>query len=212
MIRFVLLDVRGLARKPWRVFAALAFLVLFSTALVPAFAVPLAAAFCVVIVSDVFLTDERGRLDILYATLPVSRATIVVGRYVTAFVVYLAAAVAGNAIAIIAPSFGGPPIGPGILALVNVAGFLVAALGLAVQLPVFFAVGYTRARFVILLPALAVLAAMTLGRKSFLSGRLAASLTGSIPVPFVVIAVAVGVALLAVSALAARAAYRGRSL
>lgn len=211
--RFVLLDLHGLARKPWRILAGLGTLVLISAAILPAFAIPLAAVFAVVIVPDAFLMDERGRLDILYATLPISRTTVVVGRYVTSIVVYVLAAAVGNAITLLAPEFGGAPTHPAFLALVNVAGFIVAALGLAIQLPVFFAIGFTKARFASLLPAIAVLVAITIGHKSGLfSGRLAATLTGSIPPAIAVTSVAAGVALLVISALAARSVYQRRSL
>ncbi|HEU0257350.1 MAG TPA: ABC-2 transporter permease [Microbacteriaceae bacterium] len=197
-----------------RLLAVAAMLIFFGIDMGPAFAIPLAAVACVLIASDLFLMDERGRLDILYATLPVGRTTVVLGRYTTVLLEFLVAAVIGNTVAMLDVDFGRAPLGPGMLVMMNVVGFVIVAVGLAVQLPAFFALGYTKARFVGLVPPVVIaVAGLSVGRKADILQGLAAIVRGrGVSVPLEAAAVAGCVIVLAASVLAARALYVRRRL
>lgn len=125
----------------------------------PAVAIGGAAIVMSLLAPNPFAADERGRLDTLYATLPITRRTVVVGRYIALVALYLGVALLATIAAVVIPLVEGKAVATtAVLAEVDAAGFVLFAVALAVQLPFFFSVGFTRARPMMYIPV-AVLAA-----------------------------------------------------
>ncbi|CAN5277405.1 hypothetical protein BH09ACT2_BH09ACT2_08390 [soil metagenome] len=152
--KFILFDMLNFVTPVKRVAPAL-FLVLVAPAVAPWPAVGIGSAAIVMslLASNPFATDERGRLDTLYATLPMSRQNIVVGRYLALVVMYLVVAVLATASTLFVQIASGDAVDFWLLGVVNVASLLIFAVGLAVQLPFFFSLGFTRARLMTFIPA-----------------------------------------------------------
>lgn len=152
--RFALFDMLNFVTPVKRVAPAL-FLVLVApiAAPWPAFAIGAAAIVMSLLASNPFAADERGRLDTLYATLPITRRGIVVARYLALMVLYVLVALLGTAAAIVVLVKEGKALDLQMLAAVNVVSLLIFALALAVQLPFFFSLGFTRARLMTFIPA-----------------------------------------------------------
>ena len=158
-----------------------------------------------------FRADERGRLDALYAVLPVRRAQVVGGRYLTMLGIQLLFAAIGVLLAFAAAAVKGVPMDASLAGLILSAGFALNALILAVETPVLFRVGYARARWVMFTPVLVIAALGALANLSgvnltqfALSLRAAAWAPALLPVG--------GLAVLALSALASTRLYAGRDL
>ncbi|MDR2514034.1 MAG: ABC-2 transporter permease [Christensenellaceae bacterium] len=126
-----------------------------------------------------FSLAERNKLDALYASLSISRKEVVLGRYGFSLIALLAALLAGAAWSLLVWALAGlaGPAGEAFLprqgALGWAAGYFGAALTLFalvglvqfLQLPLYFKLGYTRARFLSYLPFLMLgLLAAGLGR------------------------------------------------
>ena len=122
----------------------------------PAFGIGAAAIVMSLLASNPFAADERGRLDTLYATLPISRRSIVISRYLALVVLYVAVALIATIAVIVVTVSQGKPVDFVLLGAVNVASLLVFAVALAVQLPFFFSVGFTRARLMTFIPVVVV--------------------------------------------------------
>lgn len=179
----------------------------------PAFSIAAAAALMILLAPQTFATDERGRLDTLYATLPVSRRTVVVGRYLALVLLYLVMAAFATAVAAAVGLVQGERVSPGLLALVNLGALVFFLLVIAVQLPFFFAAGFTRARPMMYIPLVVVAGlAWLAGRlgihQSLAPGDLGA-LHPALAVTLVLLALA---AVVTVSAMTAAARYARRSL
>ncbi|MEO8094055.1 MAG: ABC-2 transporter permease [Pseudolysinimonas sp.] len=164
---FARFDIVNFATPVRRVAPAM-FLVLVTSVATPwpEFAIGTAAIVMSLLAVNSFAADERAHLDTLYATLPITRRNVVVGRYLALVVMYLVVALLASIAAIIITLVGGDSVNFVVLAAVNVAAFLVFAVSVAVQLPFFFSVGSTRARPMIFIPAVvfgggAVLATQT---------------------------------------------------
>nr|WP_300148846.1 ABC-2 transporter permease [Propionicimonas sp.] len=214
-LRMTMLDLRVLqavARSLLGVSAVLAGMVWITapTAIMMVAVFLLSAAILAV---DPFRADERGHLDALYATLPLARGHVVAGRYLTALAVQVASALAGLALGLVAAAVHGDPLEPGTVLTVLVAGFAVNAVLLAVEFPILFALGYTRARWVTLTPILLICVAILVGRGLGLNLTQLAGLLQRAPSVVVVITVVVGgLGLLALSARLSVRLYRGRDL
>jgi hypothetical protein len=132
-------------------------------------------------ISDII--DDKNGAARLYASLPLTRRTIVRGRYLLAGGLALAAAAATFGmigLALLLPGLGMPDaLWPGLLSLQGVAGFLIASLLLAaLYLPVSFALG--PGRTAVVFPAVLAATAAALWALE----RLAAALFGFAPVVF----------------------------
>ena len=152
--RFVFFDILNFATPVKRVAPSL-FLVLVApwAAPTPAFGIGAAAIVMSLLASNPFAADERGRLDTLYATLPLTRRDIVVGRYLALIVVYLVAAALASAAAVVVQIKSGQAVDPLLFGAVNVFSLLFFAVAISLQLPFFFSVGFTRARLMSFIPA-----------------------------------------------------------
>lgn len=123
---------------------------------VPGMAIVAAALATSLIVSTPFLGDERGRLDTLYGVLPVSRASVVAGRAVSLVVYYLLATGLATAATVIVTALRGDRVPSSILLISLAAGAAFVGLALALQMPVFFRVGYSRGRLMAYAPAFVI--------------------------------------------------------
>ncbi|MET4783305.1 ABC-2 transporter permease [Glaciihabitans sp. UYNi722] len=160
-----------------------------------------------------FAADERGHLDTLYATLPITRR-VVVGRYLALVALYLAVAVVATIAVVVIPLTKGTAIDFAAFVPVNVAGFVIFAVALAVQLPLFFIVGYTRARPLIYIPIVAfVLVAWLVSQAGILDHGAFGSAGGSLPSGWILgLLVVIAVAALVASAVISSARYGRRDL
>lgn len=111
-------------------------------------------------ISYPFAVGEKSNMDVLYATLSINRKTVVAGRYLFAFSLNLCAVLMSMVLAavgiIISGNFG-LIMGTGEILL---AGLLLAAVFIviqALQLPFFFKMGYTKAKFFSLVPFVALM-------------------------------------------------------
>src|SRR5690606_32438626 len=152
-IRFDLLS--WLPRK--QTLLPLAFIVVVGVALpVPGMAVVASAVVASMMISAPFLADERGRLDILYGLLPISRNKVVVGRAAALLVYYVVASGAAAFTTFVVGIARGDAIPMELVGVALAVGFAFIGLAMALQLPVLFRVGYTRGRLVAYAPAFVV--------------------------------------------------------
>ncbi|PRI12360.1 ABC-2 transporter permease [Leucobacter massiliensis] len=120
-----------------------------------------------------FSNDERGRLDTLYAALGVPRARTVWGRYASCLLLVIGLAAVALLLSWGLAEILGSSLDLELLGPLAVGGIALAGLVMCVQLPVFFAVGFTRARPITFL-ALALVVAAFLA-PALLSPELAAA-------------------------------------
>lgn len=152
-IRFDLLS--WLPRK--QTLLPLAFIVVVGVALpVPGMAVVASAVVASMMISAPFLADERGRLDILYGLLPISRNKVVVGRAAALLVYYVVAFGVAALTTFVVGIARGDAIPMELVGVALAVGFAFIGLAMALQLPVLFRVGYTRGRLVAYAPAFVV--------------------------------------------------------
>jgi hypothetical protein len=133
-----------------------------------------------------FAIGEKSNLDALYATLAVNRKTVVLGRYLFvlllnvgcilfSFVFAAIGVFAANALGI----FQGGGV-DSLFAVVSLSGVLL--LVQMVQLPIFFKLGYTKAKFMSVLPFALIMAAFaaftTLAKDASMSAKISNVLNG----------------------------------
>jgi len=140
-----------------RVLLPLLFVIAFGLA-VPGGGVPVlvGATVAVVSVSYLFQADERGLLDTLYATTSVSRRDVVIGRYLTIIFYAIVAAALGVVISLVGDAIDHHSFGWPVLATALLGAFVVIAVGVSAQLPIYFALGFTKARPLMFIPILLV--------------------------------------------------------
>lgn len=217
LTRFVGLDLQSL-RPSGRAFL-LSLVILLFAAIAPsrsAYAViPALVAFALLFVPQyLFGNDERGRMDTLYGALGIGRGQVVAGRYATGLIsVVLAAALGVLATPLVAlllrVSFQWQTA-----LILGVVSLVAVGIMLAVELPVYFALGASRARSVgIAIPALLVGIVVMLAAVFPPAAEGLMSVFGSLPVSLlVVVGVIVFVVVSAVSLRIATGLYRRRDL
>jgi len=137
-------------------------------------------------ISYQFAIGEKSNLDALYVTLSVYRRTVVMGRYLFAFLLNLCAisfslvfAMLGVFGARLAGSFQNG--GGGSLAFILAMPALLLLVQ-SVQLPIYFKFGYNKAIFISVVPFVVFMAGygafVSMARKSGIIARLSASLSG----------------------------------
>ncbi len=109
-----------------------------------------------------FAIAEKNDLDTLYGVLPIRRRTLVSGRYWFAMALVVIAAMIGTLIGFAIGAAMGLPFGWVELGYLLVTAFVIVGVLVSVQFPLYFALGYTRARLVTFLPIFAVMAAVVL--------------------------------------------------
>lgn len=127
-----------------------------------------------------FLADERGRHDLLYATLPVRRRSVVWGRHLYSLVMELTALIVAIVISSAFTLGTSHTLDLGFIALLAWASTAVASLIITVQLPVLFAVGYTKSRWIVVVPLIICLSPMVLTQIPGMSGRLTSLWPGAL--------------------------------
>jgi uncharacterized membrane protein (GlpM family) len=108
-----------------------------------------------------FVTDERGRHDLLYATLPVRRRTVVLARHLFLLVLQVAAGLVAVAVMAVT-SATGRQVDASLIGLALLASFATGSLLFAVQLPVLFWLGFAKSRWIALVPMVAFLTPVAL--------------------------------------------------
>lgn len=173
IVTFATFDVLGVTTPLKRFLPSVAAVVAAAVlAPLPALSILAAVALMVLLAPQTFAADERGRLDALYATLPISRRTVVTGRYVALVALYLALAAVATVSAVAATLAQGRPVSFTQLALVNLVCLVLFLLVIAVQLPFFFGLGFTRARPMMYIPLVVVSAGVWLADRVGLQDRL----------------------------------------
>ena len=138
------------------------------------------------LISYPFAIEEKSNLDALYVTLSVNRKTVVLGRYLFVFLLNLCAVAFSFAFAMfgvfgarLAGSFQNG--GGGSLAFILAMPALLLLIQ-SVQLPIYFKFGYTRAKFLSIVPFVLFMAGygafISMAKKSGIIAELSASLSG----------------------------------
>jgi len=100
----------------------------------------------IVFTSYPFSTDERARLDTLYSVLPVKRQTVVIGRYLTICAVTLSLAVLSTVLLFGISLALRQPLDLRILLQLLLCAIAISSLFVAIQAPLYFSLGFTKAR------------------------------------------------------------------
>ncbi|KJQ52731.1 ABC-2 transporter permease [Microbacterium sp. SA39] len=178
---------------------------------VPGIAIIGASLVTSLVLSTAFLGDERGRLDTLYGILPVSRRSVVIGRTLSLLAYYLLAALIATVVTFVVAAVRSEAISFDLLLLLHAVALAIVGLSFSLQLPVFFRIGYARARYMAYAPSATLAAIAWLAQATGALDGL--SDFESFPVSTIgVIAAGVGIIGIAIGAAAAAAAYRRRSL
>lgn len=191
----------------------LAFVIVIGVLLpVPGMAVMAAAAVTSLMVSAPFLGDERGHLDTLYGVLPVSRRTVVIGRALSVFSYYLVAAALATAVTVVMATVRGDVIAGEILLIAHASALAFVGLSMALQLPVFFRIGYSRGRLMAYAPVFVVAGLAWLTQALGVQGPFVEAFDG-VPVPAIAGAgAAIGVGGIICAIVVGARLYRTREL
>lgn len=103
-----------------------------------------------------FTIGEKNTLDMLYATLGVRRSTVVLGRYTVALLLFVIVTTLGVLLSFGMANLLGLPFSWPDMAMLVALFFVVFALAAAFQLPLFFKLGYTKAKLLTYLPLVLV--------------------------------------------------------
>lgn len=123
---------------------------------IPGMAIVAAAMVTSLMVSTPFLADERGSLNTLYGVLPVTRTAVVTGRAISIAIYFLIATTLAAATTVLVATLQDEQVSPGILLVSIAAGAAFAGISMALQVPVFFRVGYSRGRLMAYAPSVVV--------------------------------------------------------
>lgn len=132
--------------------------------------VPMMMVMAVLTGSYGFVITEQARLETLFATLPTSRRRIVVARYAVAAGIVLLLGLAGVGFDVVIATIRQQEWSP--VSSLTTLGACLAAAGivLGIQFPFYFALGYTRAKFVTWLALAAVGALVGMGMATTMTG------------------------------------------
>lgn len=169
-LRFIELDFRTM-RPYWRSFLAVLFILLVFTAtsMAPETLVVTGALMGPITVMS-YLFSQDARLDILYGLLPISRRDAVIGRYLDTLGFTFAGTILGLVFAIASGLITGNSLdGIGFGAISGIACALVLN---AIQMPVYYRFGYTRAR-ILSIAIIVVAMALLVGMVSLLGFQIA---------------------------------------
>ncbi|GEK80682.1 ABC-2 transporter permease [Agrococcus baldri] len=179
---------------------------------VPGMAIVAAGFVTSIMVSAPFLGDEHGRLDTLYGVLPVTRGAVVVGRTLALVAYYLAAAILATAVTLVMALARGEQVAPGILLIAHAAAAAFLGVTMALQLPVFFRIGYSRGRLMAYAPALVVAGLAWLAQATGALAPMQQALAGIPLAAMVAGGIVLGVLGICIAAVVATRLYRARAL
>lgn len=92
-----------------------------------------------------FLISERADLDTLYAVLPLTRRSLLLGRYTWALATFVATAGVGIPLSLIFARLGNASFAGNTLTAVVALSWALFALNISIQFPLYIRFGYTRA-------------------------------------------------------------------
>lgn len=213
-LRFARFDLVSMARtQPLRIVLPLLFTVVFSITLpVPGLGVVVGAVVASVSASIPFQGDERGRLDTLYGIAPIGRTAVVLGRYLSMLVFAVVAVGIGTATTLVTGAVRHQDIGWPLVATMLLGATACVGLAYAVQLPWFFALGFTRGRPMVYIPvAIIAVVGFVVGQVGWFGDVEPADLVAPSPTLVGIVVVAVAAAI-AVSATIAVRLYQRREL
>lgn len=179
---------------------------------VPGMAIIAAALVTSLMVSAPFLADEREHLNTLYGVLPVSRRTVVTGRALSIVTYYIAAAALATLVTVISATVRGGRIEPEVLLIAHAVGVAFIGLSMALQLPVFFRIGYSRGRLMAYAPAFIVVGLAWLLQTTRLHIPLVDAFANVAVVAIVGIGALIGVIGIVVGIVVSARGYREREL
>ena len=143
---------------------------------------PFAAGFLMLFgtlfISYPFSAGERNGIDLLYATLSITRKTVVLGRYLFAMVLNLCAGVLAYILIFLASMLLKIDFQHGSIISLVLALLIVYSIVQAFQLPFYFKLGYAKARFIIYIPLAAFPFIVAMLSTQIQSTGLAANLYG----------------------------------
>ena len=143
---------------------------------------PFAAGFLMLFgtlfISYPFSAGERNGIDLLYATLSITRKTVVLGRYLFALVLNLCAGVLAYILIFLASMLLKIDFQHGSIISLVLALLIVYSIVQAFQLPFYFKLGYAKARFIIYIPLAAFPFIVAMLSTQIQSSGLAANLYG----------------------------------
>lgn len=125
----------------------------------PAVVLLIVSIYAVLAAGYPFAVAEKNDLDTLLGMLPVARRDAVLARYLWAVGLFAVALVAGAVLTVVVASATGTGVTAGDVGLVAALGFTVFGFAVAVQYPVYLAMGYLRARVVAIVPMVVIAAA-----------------------------------------------------
>lgn len=213
---FTLFDLRNFATtQPMRLIIPLAFVVVLGLTLpVPGLPIVGGAIVASLTASYHFQGDERGLLDTLYASTPVSRRAVVTGRYLSVLALSAVLIGLGTATMLVVDAVHHQGVHWPIVADMLLVAFGVVAVALSVQLPWFFAMGFTRGRPLTYIPVgIMSIAGWIAAQSGLLDGTVRFDAPATPPSALVTATVlVVGAGLLVASAAVAARRYQRREL
>jgi hypothetical protein len=142
-LRLDVMTVRPYTRQLVMVLGAMGVLVVIGP---PAVGLMAGAVFAAVVASYPFAVEDKNDLGTLHASLPVRRGALVLARYTLSLLTYLVATAAATVLALVWSTTGDAVVTGGELGVVAAVSFVTYAVLVGFQLPVYYAVGYTRGR------------------------------------------------------------------
>lgn len=140
-----------LTLKNFIIFIALALIMIISSGQ-SASGIGIIMVYSAMYVTYPFAVGEKNDIDALYNTLSIKRSTVVLGRYLFALVVDLCSGIFTYSLSYLIMTLLQKDFNAQETMLVTFVMFLVYSVLQAVQLPIFFKLGYTKAKFFAYLP------------------------------------------------------------
>jgi len=107
-------------------------------------------------VSYPFALAERDNLNTLYATLPVSKVKMVIGRYLFAAVIVFIGMASGSVMSVFAMLVDKKPVDLKVIVITAASFFVAFVLLLCIQFPLYYKLGYTKGRLVVFIPLMLI--------------------------------------------------------
>ncbi len=128
------------------------------------------AWFVALMSSYIFVIQEKNNLDLLYGSVSVSRKDIVLGRYVYIFLTYLISFIMITVVALGFMLYNGETLSAYNIAVAFSSSVFVFSAITGTQIPIYFKMGYTKAKMLALIPFIAIiLLVMVVAVPSFVS-------------------------------------------
>jgi ABC-type transport system involved in multi-copper enzyme maturation permease subunit len=174
----------------------------------PSVALPAAAVYAALAAAYPFAIGDKADLSTLLGALPVRRSAVVLGRYLFATLTFLGAVVLATLAMLAVAAARSLPVEPATAAVLLATSFVVFALTVGIQFPLYFALGYTRARMLSYLPFAAIVGIFVVGASLLPQGGADLAPDAAVTITLTV----AGLALLAVSALVSCRIFGRRAL